>query len=70
MEKVMIDEPVQWVQNQERRKLNPSTNPVYINEAVVWRFVRYSINRAKVVGFAYGLGFSVFVAMFVKLMGK
>jgi hypothetical protein len=70
MEKVMIDEPVQWVQAQEKQKLKISTAPIYVNEVVVWQFVRYSINRAKMIGFAYGLGFSVFVATLVKLMGK
>lgn len=68
MEKVIIENPQQWLAAQEL-KLTQSVPPLYVSEATVYQFYRWSYRKARFTGIAIGLAIAVTIAAIVKLMG-
>ena len=68
MEKVIIETPAQWLKAQEL-KLTQSVPPLYVSEATVYQFYRWSYRKARFSGIVIGLAIAVTVACIVKLMG-
>lgn len=68
MEKVIIENPQQWLAAQEL-KLTQKVPPLYVSEATVYQFYRWSYRKARFTGIVIGLAIAVTIAAIVKLMG-
>jgi hypothetical protein len=68
MDKVIIETPKQWLAAQQL-KLTGKVPPLYVSEAVVYQFYRWSYRKARFSGIVIGLAIAVAIAAIVKLMG-
>lgn len=68
MEKLIIDNPQQWLAA-HRLKLTQKVPPLYVNEAIVYEFHKWSYRKARFTGIVIGLAIAVTIAAIVKFMG-
>ena len=68
MEKLIIENPQEWLAAQQLR-IKQKVPPLYVNEATVFEFYKWSYRKARFTGIAIGLAIAVAVACIVKLMG-
>ena len=76
MERVTIETPAQWLEAKQiaiiakRLQVEPQKLPsLYIKEAVVYEFYKWSVRKARFAGVVIGLAIAVTIAAIVKLMG-
>lgn len=76
MEKITIETPAQWLAAKKltvvakRLQARPEKlPPLYIKEAVVYEFYKWSVRKARFTGVVIGLAIAVTIAAIVKLMG-
>jgi len=68
MEKLIIETPAAWLQAQQL-KLVGKAPPLYVSEAVVYEFYKWSYRKARFTGIVIGLAIAVAIALIIKLMG-
>lgn len=68
MEKVIIETPAEWLHAQQMR-LVKKVPPLYVSEAVVYEFYKWSYRKARFTGIVIGLAIAVAIASIIKLMG-
>ena len=76
MEKLTIETPEQWLEAKKitavakQLMVKPERMPsLYIKEAVVHEFYKWSVRKARFTGVVIGLAIAVTIASIVKLMG-
>jgi hypothetical protein len=72
MDKLIIENPQQWLRAQQLKLEEPTPGmmpPLYIKEAVVHEFYKWSVRKARFTGVVIGLAIAVTIASIVKLMG-
>ena len=67
MEKIIIETPAAWLQAQQL-KLVEKVPPLYVSEAVVYEFYKWSYRKARFTGIVIGLAIAVAIALIIKLM--
>ena len=68
MEKLSVDTPKEWLAATHLKLMQP-VPPIYVRESVVYEFYQWSHKKAKLTGFAMGMGAAVIVAATSKLIG-
>ena len=66
--KLCVETPKEWLEAQ-RLRLQKPIPPLYVKEATVYEFYKWSYRKARFTGIVIGLAIAVTIAVTVKLMG-
>ena len=67
MEKLIIENPQEWL-SAHQLKTTQKVPPLYVSEAVVYEFYKWSYRKARFTGIVIGLAIAVAIALIIKLM--